>query len=149
MRVSALRKLGDVIEDVALMRAFISHGGLPLIIREFQDMINDNDSVLNEMLRLAYNACIRILKLVLRRDDLVRQRLSRDRKFVFLVFRGTILCRGKGVSCLQESCQVMAFLLFSESLNVWVPPSTSKVVNGEKMLSLPQALTTRYKVCLL
>jgi len=146
MRVSALRQLCDVIQDAALMRAFVSREGLPLIVREFRNMIVDNDSVLTEMLRLAYNACIRILKLVLRRDDLVRQKFSRDRSFLFLVLHGAILCRGKGVSCLQESCQVMALLLFSDSLKVWVPPATSQVVPGEKMLSLPQALNKRYQI---
>ena len=164
-RVAALRQLVTMTTaDVALMRAFVTRGGVELVRGEIERLLDDGGSssssseplVLTEQMKPALAACVSLVKLVARRDAVVRERLSRDSGFLVLLVRVSALCK-LSVCLLYEAAVLVGLMAFHDVLRVYVAPTVAadvaagggaqaSAVSTAIELSLPRCVSIRYKV---
>ena len=150
IRVGALRQLATMLDDPGLHDAFLNDGGLESICEKFLDLVRNDVTVLTGDVKPSLASCIMIIKLLVRRDSVVRERMSRDLHIMTALLKAADLCR-LSIASLNEISVVIALLVFHDVIKVYVRvkedvkvPDAGK--NEVTELSLPAATLTRYQV---
>lgn len=156
IRVGALRQLATMLDDPGLHEAFLNDSGLESVCEKLLELARNDTTVLTDDVKPALSSCIMIIKLVIRRDSVARERMSRDFQLISALVKAADLCR-LSVASLTEISVVIALLVFHDVIKIYVRVKDDETTNDAVKpdvteLSLPAAVLTRYQVsidCLL
>ena len=151
IRIGALRQLATMLDDPGLHFVFLENGGLDSICRKLKEMVRPDVTVLTDDVKPALASCVVIMKLLLRRDESARERVSRDFDLLIALLRAADLSR-LSVASLAEVVVVIALLVFHDVLKIYTRPKDNSSTNEAKKnevveLSLPASVLTRFQVC--